>query len=57
VLSYQHRLGADDLSSSVSELQRFVAAGATHFVLYLPPPFPDGIVTRVAEEVIAKVGA
>ncbi len=57
VLSYQHRLDADDLSSSVSELQRFVAAGATHFVLYLPTPLADGIATRVAEEVIAKVQA
>lgn len=56
-LSYQYRLSADDLSSSVSELQRFAEAGATHFVLYLPTPYPDGIATRVAEEVIAKVQA
>jgi F420-dependent oxidoreductase-like protein len=57
VLSYQHRLDADDLSASVSELQRFAAAGATHFVLYLPTPLADGIATSVAEEVIAKVQA
>ncbi|MBA3274481.1 MAG: LLM class F420-dependent oxidoreductase, partial [Chloroflexia bacterium] len=57
VLSYQHRLRADDLASSVSELQGFVDAGVTHIVLVLPAPYPDGIVTRVAEEVIAHVRA
>ncbi len=57
VLSYQHRLRADDLASSVSELQRFVDAGATHIVVILPAPYPDGIVARVADEVIANVGA
>ena len=55
-LSCQYRLRADDLSSSVGDLQRYVEAGATHFVLYLPTDSPDGIVTRVAEDVIAKVG-
>jgi F420-dependent oxidoreductase-like protein len=57
VLSYQHRIQADNLGSSVSELQRFVEAGATHIVLYLPTPHTDGIATRLADEVIAKVGA
>jgi F420-dependent oxidoreductase-like protein len=56
VLSYQHRIQVDDLASSVGEIQRFVDAGATHIVLYLSAPYPDGIATRVAEEVIAKVG-
>lgn len=57
VLSCQHRIRPDDLSSSAGEIQRFVDAGATHIVLILPAPFPEGIVSRVAEEVIAKVGA
>lgn len=57
VLSYQHRLRADDFSSSIREIQDFVAAGATHLVLILPAPYPDGIVTRVANEVIAKIEA
>lgn len=56
-LSYQYRLPAGDLSKSASEVQAFVDAGATHIVLVIPPPFPDGIVTRVAEEVIARVQA
>ncbi|CAA9544142.1 MAG: Coenzyme F420-dependent oxidoreductase [uncultured Thermomicrobiales bacterium] len=55
VLSYQYRLRAEDLASSVSDVQRFVDAGATHLVFVLPAPYPDGIVSRVAEEVIAKV--
>ena len=57
VLSYQHRIDADDPASSVSEIQRFVDAGATHIVLYLSAPYPDGIAARVADEVIARVHA
>jgi alkanesulfonate monooxygenase SsuD/methylene tetrahydromethanopterin reductase-like flavin-dependent oxidoreductase (luciferase family) len=56
-LSIQHRLNPDDLASSVGEIQRFVDAGATHIVLIIPTPYPDGIVQRVADEVIAKVHA
>lgn len=56
-LSYQYRLPVGDLSSVAGEVQAFVDAGATHIVLVIPPPFPDGIVTRIAEEVIEKVQA
>ncbi len=55
VLSYQHRLRAGDLASSIPEVQGFVDAGATHIVLVLPAPYPDGIVVQVAEEVIASI--
>jgi len=57
VLSYQHRLKAGDFSSSISELQGFIDAGATHIVLVLPAPYPDGVVAQVADEVIAHVRA
>ena len=57
VLSYQHRLRADDFPSSVDHLRRFVDAGAAHFVLYLPTPHAEGLATRVADEVIVKVQA
>ena len=57
VLSYQHRADMDDLPASVEALSRFAEAGATHFVLYLPTPHTEGMATRMAEEVIAKVGA
>jgi len=56
-LSCQYRLPAGDLSKAASEVQAFIDAGATHIVLVIPPPFPDGIVTRVADEVIAKIRA
>ncbi len=57
VLSYQHRVDLDDVNGSVEALKRFADAGATHFVLYLPSPHTEGMATRMAEEVIAKVDA
>ena len=54
-LSMQLRLDYGDLPGAVRELQQFVDAGATHLVLYLPPPFPEGIVQRLATEVVAEV--
>lgn len=56
-LSLQYRLKPDDIPAAVDDIKRFLDAGATHFVLVLPAPYPDGIATRVADEVIAKVGA
>ena len=55
VLSYQLFADSDDLGAAVESTRRFIDVGATHFVYYLRPPFPAGIATRVAEEVIAKV--
>ncbi len=54
-LSMQLRLDYADLPGAVRTLQQFVDAGATHLVLYLPPPFPEGIVQRLADEVVAQV--
>jgi F420-dependent oxidoreductase-like protein len=54
-LSVQIRVAYDDLGAAVRATQGLVNAGATHIVYYLPPPFPDGIATRLAEEVIAQV--
>jgi alkanesulfonate monooxygenase SsuD/methylene tetrahydromethanopterin reductase-like flavin-dependent oxidoreductase (luciferase family) len=56
-LSIQHRLRPDDFGSSVSEIQRFIEAGANHIVLILPAPFTEGSATRAAEDVIAKISA
>ena len=56
-LSYQYRLRADEFASAVGELEPFIEAGATHIVLVLPAPYPDGVVGRVAEEVVAKIQA
>jgi F420-dependent oxidoreductase-like protein len=56
-LSVQVRLTYDDLAGAARQLQGFVDAGATHLVLYLPPPFPAGVVRRVTDEVVAAVRA
>lgn len=57
VLSWQHRPNNDDLGASVETVKRFVDAGATHFVFTMSPPYTEGLATRVAEEIIAKVQA
>jgi F420-dependent oxidoreductase-like protein len=54
-LSIQSVVNPDDLQSSIDNIQRFVDAGVTHIVLNLRPPYPDRIVTRLAEEVIPKI--
>lgn len=56
-LSYQHRINADDFAASVPAIERFMEAGATHIVIVLPTPHGEGLATRVAEEIIAKVHA
>jgi len=57
VLSHQYRLDADDYGAAVEPLKRFIDAGATHLVLYLPSPHEKGMATRAAEEVVAKIQA
>jgi hypothetical protein len=36
-------------------VQQFVDAEAAHVVLNLTPPYPEGIVQRLADEVIANI--
>ncbi len=55
VLSHQYRLDADNYGAAVEPLKRFIDAGATHLVLYLPSPHAKGMAARAAEEVIAKL--
>ena len=40
--------------ATVATLQPLVDAGATHLVLMLTYPYPDGIVARLADEVVAR---
>jgi len=54
-LSVQCRVDPDNLAASVDVLNGMVAAGATHIILYLPSPWPTGVLDRLADEVIAKV--
>ena len=55
-LSVQTRVNYDDLSATVATLQPFVEAGATHLVLMLSYPYPEGIVARLADEVVGRIG-
>ena len=55
-LSVQTRVNYDDLPATVAILKPLVAAGATHLVLMLTHPYPEGIVARLADEVVAKIG-
>jgi F420-dependent oxidoreductase-like protein len=55
-LSVQARINYDDLPATVEALKPLVAAGATHLVLMLAAPYPDGIVARLADEVVGRVG-
>lgn len=54
-LSYQYRLDPDDIPATRKTLEEFIEAGATHLVLYLPTPYAEGIVQRLADEVIAPI--
>jgi F420-dependent oxidoreductase-like protein len=56
-LSVQYRIDPNDLTKSREVMQGVVDAGATHLVLYIPCPIPAGILDRMADEVIAKVGS
>lgn len=53
-ISVQTRINYDDLAASVATLQPLVAAGATHIVLMLAYPYPEGIVAQLAEEVVGS---
>ena len=54
--SVQVRVDYDDLPASAATLQPLVNAGATHIILGLTYPYPEGIVARLAEEVVERVG-
>ncbi len=55
-LSVQARINYADLAATVTTLQPLVEAGVTHIVLMLTYPYPDGIVARLADEMVARVG-
>jgi hypothetical protein len=55
-LSEQTRVNYDDLAATVATLELLLEAGATHLVLMLNYPYPDGIVERLADEVVGRFG-
>lgn len=56
-LSYQHRIDPDDLAASIPVLQGYIDAGASHIVLNITAPYPDGIVARLADELIPRLAS
>jgi F420-dependent oxidoreductase-like protein len=53
-LSVQTRINYDDLPATVKALRPVVEAGATHLILMLTAPYPEGIVDRLADEVVGQ---
>ncbi len=56
-LSVQLLVNYDNLDETVGNVQNFVDAGATHLILNLRYPYPEGIVERLAQEVVPRVHA
>ena len=54
-LSVQVRVNYADLGATVAQLRPLVDAGVTHLILMLAYPYPDGVVARLADEVVGKV--
>ena len=54
-LSVQLPVNYDSLDETTANVQRFVDAGATHLILNLRFPYPEGIVGRLAEEVVSRI--
>jgi len=54
--SVQTRVNYDDLPATVATLQPLVDAGVTHLILMLNYPYPEGIVARLADEVVGRFG-
>ena len=54
-LSCQYRVRDDDFAGAAEAFRRFVDVGATHLVIYLNPPYAEGLATRAAEEIVARV--
>lgn len=54
-LSIQIPVNYGNLAETIATVQSFVDVGATHLILNLRYPYPDGIVTRLAEEVVPHI--
>ena len=55
--SVQVRVDPSDLDTVRATVRSFIVAGATHLILNLVAPYPDGIVQRLADEVAAPLRA
>ena len=55
--SVQVRVDSAELGAVHATLRSFIAAGATHLVLNLVVPYPEGIVQRLVDEVESPLRA
>lgn len=55
--SIQWPINYDDMNESVKGMRPYIAEGATHIILNLRAPYPEGIAHRLAKEVIAPLAA
>jgi hypothetical protein len=55
--SVQVFMNPDDIAGSRQTVQDFIEAGATHLILNLRAPYPQGIVKRLAEEMAEPLKA
>ncbi len=56
-LSIQIPVDYENLAGTAATVQSFVDAGATHLILNLRYPYPDGIVARLHDDVVPRVAA
>lgn len=54
-VSVQVQVNYDDLPATAATVQGYVDVGATHLILNLRPPYPQGIVERLAAEVVPLI--
>jgi len=47
----------NNLSQTSDGIQSYIEEGATHLILNLTAPYPDNIVHRLAEEIVAPLQA
>lgn len=57
VHSVQVPVEYDDLDATIESASGYVRAGATHVILNLRYPYPEGIVKRLADEVVPRIAA
>jgi F420-dependent oxidoreductase-like protein len=55
--SIQQRINYDDLGASVENIRPYIEAGARHIILNLTAPYPENIVHKLAEQVVAPLNA
>ena len=55
-LSVQARIDYADVPGSIAALKPMIDAGATHLILMLVAPYPDGIVAQLSEEITRQFG-